>query len=210
MSRIRIRVSQPSPLSPEIRSAPRAGLALWRSRYDNENHVQRPGIFVMQAAYENIRQHVTRIPHLEVGGMLVGQAYRSPANHLYIIIEDILEAQHIDHSPVHVTFTSDTLSDMHNRLEATYPDKQIVGWYHTHPGLSLFLSSWDVWLHTHFFPQPWHVALVVDPRANHGGFFTYQQDHPGHIDAYAYSGFYEMGEPDVDSVVTWGNLQPGQ
>jgi hypothetical protein len=66
----------------------------------------------------------------------------------------------------------------------------------------------DVWLHSHFFPEPWQVALVVDPYANHGGFFYYpgggvQYIHPKH-----YTGFYELIPPGGDSVVTWYNLDP--
>jgi proteasome lid subunit RPN8/RPN11 len=111
----------------------------------------------------------------------------------------------VDHSAVHLTFTSDTLADLLNRQEDEYPDSQIVGWYHTHPGLSVFLSSYDVWLHTHFFPQPWHVALVIDSKEDRAGFFRYADGNKGYLHPQHYVGFHEItnGNP---SVVTWHNL----
>jgi proteasome lid subunit RPN8/RPN11 len=123
----------------------------------------------------------------------------------YIVIDAFLEARHIEHSPVRLTFTSDTLVDVQERLEESYPDKQIVGWYHSHPALSIFLSSYDIFLHKNFFPQPWHVALVVDPVAKQGGFFRYSTSKPPYINPLAYYGFYELG--NKDSVVDWNNLE---
>jgi len=51
----------------------------------------------------------------------------------------------------------------------------IVGWYHSHPGLNLFLSSVDVHNHMGFQgPNPKSIALVCDPTkiavAGHSGF----------------------------------------
>ncbi len=206
MSESRIRLTPPPEAALPVQAAPREGLARWLSSYETEGHPGGPGIFVTQAAYRTIDQHVVRTLTLEVGGMLVGHAYRSPAGSAYVVIEEALPARHVLHSRVHLTFTSDTLADMLARVDESAPDKQIVGWYHTHPGLSIFLSSMDLWLHTHFFPQPWHVALVIDPQAGHGGFFSYAEN--GQLDPQAYAGFYELGAPGASSIVTWRNLAP--
>ena len=64
----------------------------------------------------------------------------------------------------------------------------------------------DVWLHTHFFPQPWHVALVVEPLAEQAGFFRYAEGRRDHLHPHNYVGFYELLERDAESVVKWRNL----
>jgi proteasome lid subunit RPN8/RPN11 len=206
MSGQRIRFTEPPTPALEEKPVPSNVLARWRSPYEEELPVNRPGVYMTQAAYHNINQHAA-LSDFEIGGMLVGQAYQSPDSGLFVVVEGVLEADHIDHSPVHLTFTSDALTDMLDRLEEMHPGRQIVGWYHTHPGLTIFLSSMDVWLHTHFFPQPWLVALVVDPHNNHGGFFTYNADEPGSLDQRNYGGFYEIGESGARSIVNWLNLK---
>ena len=42
--------------------------------------------------------------------------------------------------------------------------------------MGIFLSSWDTWLHSHFFPEAWQVALVIEPYSKSGGFFIQQPD----------------------------------
>lgn len=42
-------------------------------------------------------------------------------------------------------------------------DLKIVGWYHSHPGFTCFMSGTDIATHRTYFPRDFHVALVVDP-----------------------------------------------
>ena len=70
--------------------------------------------------------------------------------------------------------------------------------------MGVFLSGYDLWLHEHFFPAPWQVALVVEPRAGEGGFFVRQRD--GTLDPRAYRGFYELLRHGRESVMRWTNL----
>jgi hypothetical protein len=97
------------------------------------------------------------------------------------------------------------LPGRHAEMDEHYPDKQIVGWYHTHPGMGVFLSSYDAWLHHHFFPEPWQVALVIDPLSPAGGFFIRQVD--GTLDPGRYFGFHELDVNSAESFVGWNNLQ---
>jgi proteasome lid subunit RPN8/RPN11 len=39
-----------------------------------------------------------------------------------------------------------------------------VGWYHSHTRSEIFLSDADLAIHKRFFPEPWHVALVLKPH----------------------------------------------
>jgi proteasome lid subunit RPN8/RPN11 len=95
---------------------------------------------------------------------------------------------------------------LNNELEDRFPGKQMVGWYHTHPRMDVFLSSYDTWLHESFFGKPWQVALVIEPYADRGGFFCWQSE--GRLDPRHYVGFYELGDTSYESVVSWDNLEP--
>jgi len=70
--------------------------------------------------------------------------------------------------------------------------------------MGVFLSHYDTWLHTYFFPEPWQVALVIEPYAELGGFFT---NPAGSVmDPSRYIGFYELDGNSGQSVVHWNNL----
>lgn len=203
------RITLSKPVSPalEVKNAPFESAIRWRSRYDSDGARIWPNIFMTRTAFRQVNGHAASQLDFEVGGMLIGDAFFTPDKQMAIIVEGQIEARHVEHSAAHLTFTSKTLSDILDRLETDHPGKQIVGWYHTHPGLTVFLSSMDVWLHSHFFPQPWHVALVIDPYVHHGGFFYYAGAGTDYVHPKHYAGFYELvTEGQTKSWMTWYNL----
>ncbi len=108
----------------------------------------------------------------ETGGLLLGRVYRERGVDL-VRVTDILPARHTDSGPVWLTFTCDTWLDLIHR-HAACPDKATVGWYHSHPGLGVFLSGSDRFIHKSFFgDQPWYIALVLDPLSGEHGVFVW-------------------------------------
>ena len=110
-----------------------------------------------------------------------------------------------------LTVTSDRsplLVDFHDELDRNFAGKKIVGWYHTHPRMGIFLSHYDTFLHNNFFPEPWQVALVVEPHKSLGGFFIREEN--GSLSATRYSGFYEMNGNLGRNMVEWNNLQSAE
>lgn len=91
-------------------------------------------------------------------------------------------------------------------MEKRFPDKELVGWYHTHPKMGVFMSDYDTWLHSNFFPLDYQVALVIEPYSLNGGFFIRQSD--GTLDPRLYFGFHELHNQNNRSVVHWRNLLP--
>jgi proteasome lid subunit RPN8/RPN11 len=163
-------------------------------------------VFVAQDAYLHLLEHASSDLEREVGGILVGVwSIDSNTRQQFIVIETALPARFTRQGSVFLTFTQDSLVDLHAELDENYPGKQIVGWYHTHPGLGVFLSPYDTWLHQHFFPEPWQVALVIDPHAITGGFFIRQADKI--LDPDHHYGFYELIEDSGLSIVRWNNLE---
>ena len=163
-------------------------------------------VFMAPQAYIRTCAHAGSDLDHEVGGGLVGEwGVDAETGEGFIQIEAVIQAKHTRHGGAYLTFTQDTLVAMNDDLEASHPDKQIVGWYHTHPKMGVFLSSYDLWLHRHFFPEAWQVALVIEPHSRCGGFFIRQLD--GYLDPQRYYGFYELVDDELNSPVHWSNLR---
>ena len=185
---------------------PTAWSRRWVSPWENGAEAA-VSVFVSPRAYVRLCAHAGSDLEQEVGGALAGTWRRDRRNgREFVIVDAILRAQHTRQGHAHVTFTQDSLVALHDELEERYPGKQFVGWYHTHPRLGIFLSNLDTWLHEHFFPEPWQVALVIDPHLLEGGFFVRRQD--GTLDPRRYLGFHELLRGGRESVVHWRNLQP--
>ncbi|MCS6859240.1 MAG: Mov34/MPN/PAD-1 family protein [Abditibacteriales bacterium] len=127
-------------------------------------------IFLDKSACEDIEAHAREDTENEVGGVLLGKQYEG-RNGPFVLIVKALPAKHVEHSGTHLKFTHQTWETFFREKDAIAPELDIVGWYHTHPGLTVFMSSYDRFIHDHFFSRPQDVALVVDPLANDRGFF---------------------------------------
>lgn len=186
-------------------SMPLNGARRWFSQDEDPGFQAHIPVFVAQSAYLRLLEHAASDLESEVGGILVGNwSIDSESQQMFIVIETALPARFTRQGSAFLTFTQDSLVALHAELDEHFPDKQIVGWYHTHPGMGVFLSSYDAWLHHHFFPEAWQVALVIDPYFSTGGFFIRQAD--GVLDPGRYFGFYELDGNSGQSFVRWNNL----
>jgi proteasome lid subunit RPN8/RPN11 len=170
-----------------------------------------PGVevFLTQKAYIRANAHAQSDLENEIGGWLIGSWRQDAASGVgYIVIERCLPALHTRQGSAYLTFTQDSQLAMVGIMEEEFPDKELVGWYHTHPRMSVFFSSYDLFLHNHFFPHPWQVALVIEPHSYQAGFFI--RDREGELDGKFYFGFHELIGGQKGSLVRWTNLQAGQ
>ncbi len=162
-------------------------------------------VFFTQSVIKTITLHAASDMDNEVGGWLAGRWCRDArAGTEFVVVEALLPAQQVRSGSTFLTFTHDSQVAMLSALEEQYENKCVVGWYHTHPRMGIFLSGYDTWLHDHFFPQPWQVALVVEPHSRQGGLFVRKD---GELSPRRYSGFYELHSSTMDSVVDWTNLR---
>lgn len=163
-------------------------------------------VFVTQTAFKAINNHAASDMDNEVGGWLAGRWCKDiDTKDEFIVVEALLPAQQVRSGSAFLTFTHDSQVAMLAALEERYAKKGIVGWYHTHPRMGLFLSGYDTWLHNHFFPHPWQVALVVEPHSHIGGFFI--RDRSYELGNRRYHGFYELHNRKHESIVDWQNLR---
>ena len=180
----------------------------WISPYEEDGTGAPVSVFLTQYAYSQAIVHASSDLENEVGGILVGKWCVNPETaRQYIIITATLPARFTQQSHVFLTFTQDSLVDIHAKMDEEYPNDMIVGWYHTHPRMGVFLSQYDTWLHNHFFSELWQVALVIEPHTGTGGFFVRKAD--GVLDPSRYFGFYELEDDSGLNIVHWNNLQLG-
>jgi proteasome lid subunit RPN8/RPN11 len=169
---------------------------------------QQPRVIISQRALRHIEGHSVSALEIEVGGALLGHAHRE-ADRLVVEVLAALPAETEDHGPVHFTFTADTWAQLHRDRAERFPDLEVVGWFHTHPDLGVFLSSDDVVVHSAAFVLPWHIALVVDPVRGEGAFFGWHQVERGQgkQELSALPGFYERLDEQSNSAASWQLVQ---
>ncbi len=154
-------------------------------------------IVLSQLALRQISAHSNSNLDYEVGGAILGRAFRSNGQ-AFVEVRAAIPAVTADHGPVHFTFTADAWSQLHKDRNENYPDLDIVGWFHTHPDLGVFYSSDDVVVHSAAFTLPWHIGMVIDPIRKEAGFFGWKE---GVLEAFA--GFYEMHDVQPYSLLDW-------
>jgi proteasome lid subunit RPN8/RPN11 len=98
---------------------------------------------------------------LEVMGLLLGEV-RSWRGAIYTIVRDIGTTD-LKNSPARVRFDPEALPKLFADLDSAGFDYVVVGWYHSHPGHTCFLSRTDLRTQKAMFSQAYHCAIVIDP-----------------------------------------------
>lgn len=134
-------------------------------------------IFFHARVLDCILDYSAQDPYRECGGFLVGDVYRHSEGNgsSYVEVRQFAPARDTIGAAASMRFTHATWAGLSRDLETRFPGERVVGWHHTHPGLGIFLSAHDRFIHTHFFSSPWHVAMVVDPRNHEFAFFQWDQ-----------------------------------
>jgi proteasome lid subunit RPN8/RPN11 len=129
--------------------------------------------FIEQQALEGLNDFLEHDLHREHGGVLVGKPFfDQDQNHYFTVIRTAIPAHETEGSAVHLQFTPDTWSYISGIIEENFPDLVVVGWYHSHPGLGVFMSGTDRATQAAFFDHAWNIAIVVDPIAHTNGWFS--------------------------------------
>jgi hypothetical protein len=138
-------------------------------------------IFFKQEGFEKLNRFVAEngSRKREIGGILIGEVYRRPnSDHLFVEVEDFIAAEQTEADAVSLRFTHQSFQVLRDKKSLLFTkNKLIVGWYHTHPLISIieggceklttsFFSADDLALHRQFFSEPWQVALVMDAESS--------------------------------------------
>lgn len=118
-----------------------------------------------------MHRHIFEHPEYEVGGVIVGRLDGRTGKPRITGVIPALEAVGERAS---VTFTHEAWETILERQEEEFPNTQIVGWYHSHPGFGIFLSEHDLFIHRNFFGDQHQFAYVVDPIERSEGLFGWR------------------------------------
>jgi proteasome lid subunit RPN8/RPN11 len=121
------------------------------------------GLYLSDLAEHKIRSHAMKDAprRLEVMGFLLGDV-RSWKGFVYTVVRDV-GTTGLRSSSSKVKFDPDGLPSLFHQLDVSGFDYVLVGWYHSHPGHTCFLSRTDLLTQRSMFNEPYHVALVIDP-----------------------------------------------
>lgn len=143
-------------------------------------------IFVEAEVISSLLAYAKTDTSRELGAILVGVV--SEDKPISVFVDGVIEAKYTESVQASVKFTHQTWEYVNQVKDRDYPDKKIVGWFHTHPGFGIFLSSFDTFIHQNFFNLPWQIAYVIDPLSGREGFYYWRN---GKIEKA--SGYYRRG-----------------
>lgn len=130
-------------------------------------------MFIEKGALEALYDFLEHDLNREHGGVFVGKPYYDPKrNCYYTLITSTIPALYTQGNPVHLQFTPKSWEYISNVIEENFPEKVIVGWHHSHPGLGVFMSGTDRATQQAFYFHDWNVAVVVDPIHRKTGWFS--------------------------------------
>jgi proteasome lid subunit RPN8/RPN11 len=98
---------------------------------------------------------------LEVMGFLLGEV-SSWKGMTYTVVRDV-GTTGLRSSSSKVRFDPEAMPKLFHELDGSGFDYILVGWYHSHPGHTCFLSRTDLDTQRAMFNEPYHAALVIDP-----------------------------------------------
>ena len=124
--------------------------------------------------YAAIAEHaIDSLPN-ETGGFLLGHvAHDERRQSWHIEVDETVRVDPRTQDPVHFSFTWRDVDRVRTYRESQR--KALIGWYHTHPDLGIFLSETDLEkTHRVLFSESFQLALVYDPVRGRAGYFFWE------------------------------------
>lgn len=128
-------------------------------------------VYLKAEALNSLKVHLASNLRVEQGGILFGNAYEDPFLGIYVEIIAAVAAPATIGTGSHLEFTPDSWLGIMNYARSEHPDENIVGWYHSHPNMGVFMSGTDMRTQQAFFNHPWCLSIVHDPVSEAIGYF---------------------------------------
>ena len=140
---------------------------------------QQSYIFVKRGALEKIRAHLASNVQVEQGGLIVGQAFvDATLGTTLLVIHDALPAPDGIETPTFFGYTTASWHALAPQLQQMDAEWTLLGSYHSHPDMGVFLSRTDLDTQEGIFSADWQLALVIDPVRDEIGFFVGKDGQP--------------------------------
>ncbi len=113
-------------------------------------------------------------PVPEVAGFVLGNHGKVSERLHWVSLETFIPSRNVTKkNPTSIEFGKAPLQEL-DKMREGYPHLDIVGWFHTHPGHSPYLSATDLYTHDGFFQHPYQLAIVLDSLTEQfqTGFFS--------------------------------------
>jgi proteasome lid subunit RPN8/RPN11 len=123
--------------------------------------------FIHQGCIAAMQSHAGQDILREQAGILCGQAYLDPGGQLYIEVATAVAVETVN-TASNFRFHQKSWQAVWNRMGR---DANILGWYHSHPGMGIFLSATDLRTQQLYFGTAWQIAVVLDPVSRELGVF---------------------------------------
>jgi len=126
-------------------------------------HERKLSLYIDVHALDEIIKHCSVMAgkRLEALGFLVGNLYKW-GNKGYEVVHEIVTGK-LESTSVSVKFQKDAFENLFDKLDEIKYDYVLIGWYHSHPGYTSFMSSIDMETQSKIFNKEFHAAIVVDP-----------------------------------------------
>ncbi len=132
-------------------------------------------IFILSKTLNQIDGFLSGDMNNELGGVLVGDVCRNREKKNFILINNFITAKHSNSTLSRLTFTHETWDYINEARENDFPSSKILGWFHSHPGHTVFLSNYDLFIQENFFNIDYMVAYVFDPTIKERGFYHWRE-----------------------------------
>lgn len=116
-------------------------------------------VFMQHGCQQAMEAHARSNILNEQAGIICGHSYVDTGSQLYVVVTSVLPADTTS-SPVHFRFHPGSWEQLWSRID---DGSNLLGWYHSHPGMGVFLSSTDLRTQQLYFPATWQIAVVLDP-----------------------------------------------
>ena len=134
---------------------------------------RRAQVYFAAKVLTDIRDDLAVNPRVERGGLLVGHPFRDLSDRAttFTVVVGFIPQPSRQSSAGQFTVTPDMISRARLTLEREFPSRQVVGWYHSHPGHGIFLSGQDMTIVRSIYNAPWQIAFVRDTLRDKEGVF---------------------------------------
>lgn len=118
-------------------------------------------VYVHRDVLEFIERESRGAAPNEAIGLLAGRVCRDPTRGPYTVVTaaDSARPGEVEASPSHVHISAEGNAGVRRRLEEMHPDREVVGWYHSHPRYPAHFSHVDI-TEQSTWGDPSHVGIV--------------------------------------------------
>ncbi|OON99299.1 MAG: hypothetical protein ATN35_13360 [Epulopiscium sp. Nele67-Bin004] len=109
----------------------------------------------------------------EQAALIVGQYYEESKE---AIITGIIPVDASTLKPNENWIGDESVNNLLDKKEQYFPGESILGWLHMQPGYGTMVSSKEVKVHRHFFPEEYSILLLVDPINKVETFYVYEEE----------------------------------